>query len=403
MADSLVISLGAQCWVAKLMRDLFPHMDGPSGVFDWIGTTPAMVAHCLVDDFRTLCDPDRYRAMGKNGGNLQHTFYEEYIVRRLMMNQGRRGVALGNLLGLADYNSLLPALFIHNTQGGVHEMCDTLRRRGERLTVQLDHDGLKVLVWGIAIPYHHWTRYHYAQERIEEMMEEELGALHQELMRNVQVESFCLVGLLVIHGVPRRGLVADEVIPVAPIVRDMYATMKRIGLMSKLRGAKFSGPFWPAEKNDILDFLLSCENMMINATIERLAPHIHEVPGTRLAGLALLDADDDEVDSVAGPALADADDDEVDAVDKHEEDDDYALHKAFLYFKHDDEDSEHEHDDEENDLGVLILDRDAMDQGKFRVPRNVSNDDVHEDVKHNDEEDGRDEGAIIHSFLQSLD
>ena len=44
-----------------------------------------------------------------------------------------------------------------------------------------------------------------------------------------------------------------------------------------------------------------------------------------------------------------------------------------------------------------------MDQGKFRVPRNVSNDDVHEDVKHNDEEDGRDEDAIIHSFLQSLD
>ena len=44
-----------------------------------------------------------------------------------------------------------------------------------------------------------------------------------------------------------------------------------------------------------------------------------------------------------------------------------------------------------------------MDQGKFRVPRNVSNDDVHEDVKHDDEEDDRDEDAIIHSFLQSLD
>ena len=71
--------------------------------------------------------------------------------------------------------------------------------------------------------------------------------------------------------------------------------------------------------------------------------------------------------------------------------------------KHDDEDSEHEHDDEENDQDKLIIDRDAMDQGKFRVPRNVSNDDVHEDVKHNDEEDGRDEGAMIHSFLESLD
>ena len=104
------------------------------------------------------------------------------------------------------------------------------------MTEQLSQDGLKVLVWGIAIPYHHWTRYDYAQERIEEMMEEELGDLHQELMNNVQVESFCLVGLLVIHSVPRRDLVADQIIPAAPIVRDMYATMKRIGVISTLRG-----------------------------------------------------------------------------------------------------------------------------------------------------------------------
>ena len=49
-----VISLGAQCWVAKLIRDLFPHMNGPTGVFDWIGTCPSMVAHILVDDYNNV-------------------------------------------------------------------------------------------------------------------------------------------------------------------------------------------------------------------------------------------------------------------------------------------------------------------------------------------------------------
>ena len=63
-----------------------------------------------------------------------------------------------------------------------------------------------------------------------ELLARRARVLHRCLMDNVQVENFCLVGLLVIHGVPQTGLVADEVIPVAPIVRDMCAMMKRIGL-----------------------------------------------------------------------------------------------------------------------------------------------------------------------------
>ena len=180
------------------------------------------------------------------------------------------------------------------------------------MTDQLWQVGLKVLVWGIAVPYHHWVRHQYAQATMEEVMEEELINLHRCLIDNVQVESFCLVGLMVVHGVPQRGMVADRLIPLTPIVRDMFAMMKIMGVVSTLRGATFRGPAWADEKIDIYNFLCSCENMMQNATIERLAPYTHEVPGTRLARLALADGDGDEVDY--------DDEDEEDGV---YEDDDY--------------------------------------------------------------------------------
>ena len=131
MADSNVISLGAQCWVAKLIKDLFPHVNGPYGVFDWIGTCPTMVAHILVDDYNTLCNPAQYRVVGRNGGNLQNTFYEEHLMQRVLMNLDRRGLSLADM-GLHAYNYEIPALFIHNTEGGVHDMCRTLRPRGRR-------------------------------------------------------------------------------------------------------------------------------------------------------------------------------------------------------------------------------------------------------------------------------
>ena len=200
------------------------------------------------------------------------------------------------------------------------------------MTEQLDQDGLKVLVWGIAIPYRHWDRHQYAQAAIVEVMQEELRNLHHCLIHHVKVESFCLVGLLVVHGVPQRGMFADQEIFVAPIVRDMFVTMKKIGVISTLHGATFRGHAWDAEKTEIYKFLCSCEDLMYDATVERLAPYTHEVPGTRLAR----------------PALADGDsDDEVDSDDKDEEDD---IYEEDDKDKNDDEeDDEDEHDDEEDD------------------------------------------------------
>ena len=142
-----------------------------------------------------------------------------------------------------------------------------------------------------------------------ELLARRARVLHRCLMDSVQVENFCLVGLLVIHGVPQTGLVADEVIPVAPIVRDMCAMMKRIGLGSKLKGANFKGPTWFDEKNAIYNFLANCEWMMLNATMTRLAPDLNEVPGTRLAPM------------LAPLAMAGLDSDDYD-----EEEDDYSDH-----------------------------------------------------------------------------
>ena len=186
------------------------------------------------------------------------------------------------------------------------------------MTEQLDQDGLKVLVWGMAIPYRHLARHQYAQAAIEEVMQEELRNLHHCLIYDVGVERFCLVGLLVVHGVPQKGMVADQQIPVAPPVRNMFVTMKKIGVISTLHGATFRGHAWAAEKIDIYNFLCSCEDLMYDATIERPAPYTHELPRTRQAMtmLALADVDpDDEVDS-------DDEDEEDDEDDNIEQDDD---------------------------------------------------------------------------------
>ena len=197
------------------------------------------------------------------------------------------------------------------------------------MSEQLEAGGLKILVWGLAIPYHHWIQHDYLQDTVEEMMVEELRVLHGCLMDSVGVHNFCLVGLLVIHGVPQTGLVADEVIPVAPLIRDMCAMMKRIGLGSKLKGANFKGPTWFDEKNAIYNFLANCEWMMLNATMRRLAPDLNEVPGTRLAPM------------LAPLAMAGLDSDDYD-----EEEDDYSDDYNDDY---DEEDEEEEAKDDDHD------------------------------------------------------
>ena len=295
-----VISFGAQCWVSKLIRELWPDQQGATGVFDSIGTCPSMVAHILVDDYNTLCNPAMYRVVGRHEGCLQNVFYEDYLKDQVQMHLNQSGLSLADF-GLHAYTWEVPPLSMPNTENGVFAMCDTLRRRGRRMTEQLNEARLKVLLWGVALPYNHYVRARENGAPLEEMMQEELRNLYHSLQVQVGVEAFCLVGLMVIHGVPQKGMVADEQFAVTPIVRDMFVTMKKMGLTSKLKGEKWKGHAWADEKNDIFRFISNCENMMFDAAaVDMTSPFPHEVPRTSLAmpilGLAAVDSDVDEAD-----------------------------------------------------------------------------------------------------------
>ena len=302
MADMSVISFGAQCWVSKLIRELWPDQQGATGVFDSIGTCPSMVAHILVDDYNTLCNPAMYRVVGRHEGCLQNVFYEDYLKDQVQMHLNQSGLSLADF-GLHAYTWEVPPLSMPNTENGVFAMCDTLRQRGRRMTEQLNEARLKVLLWGVALPYNHYVRLRGNEAPLEEMMQEELRILYHSLQTQVGVEAFCLVGLMVIHGCPQKDMVADEQFAVTPIFRDMFVTMKKIGVTSKLKGEKWKGHAWADEKNDIFRFISNCENMMFAAaaaTVEMQSPYPYEVPRTSLAmpilGLAAGDSDVDEAD-----------------------------------------------------------------------------------------------------------
>ena len=261
-----------------------------------------------------------------------------------------------------------------------------------------------------------------------ELLARRARVLHRCLMDSVQVENFCFVGLLVIHSVPHRDLVADQIIPVVPIVRDMFATMKRIGLRSRLQGAKFKGPTWDDEKNAIYNFLSSCEWMMINATITRLAPDLNEVPGTRLAPrlapLVLAGLDSDDYDEEDDDYQDEEDDDYRGDEEEEEEDDDDDELPPLLPLPADgvlpghlpslpedeladppplpltgDEEEEDKHDDEVPPLLPRTGDVEEEDKHADEEVDKEDKDEEEED-KHDDEEDDKDEDA---SFLLSLD
>ena len=64
-----VIGLGGQCWVAKLLNRM---RKSPTHVFDWVATTPSMVADILEDGGAKLLGTMYYRLKGDNGGDIQH-------------------------------------------------------------------------------------------------------------------------------------------------------------------------------------------------------------------------------------------------------------------------------------------------------------------------------------------
>ncbi len=73
------VSLGAHCYPSQLLKTR--GLKRWSGPFDWIFSSPAMVRHCLRDDFTTLLDPaqvTRLRpATSDAPGRSEHAFYRD--------------------------------------------------------------------------------------------------------------------------------------------------------------------------------------------------------------------------------------------------------------------------------------------------------------------------------------
>ena len=55
------VALGTFCHVAAALRDC--GLRRWTGPFDWIFSTPAMIASCLSDDFETFLDPRQFRSV----------------------------------------------------------------------------------------------------------------------------------------------------------------------------------------------------------------------------------------------------------------------------------------------------------------------------------------------------
>ena len=152
-----VIGLGGQCWVAKLLKLL---RKSPTHVFDWVATTPSVVADILEDDGAKLLNTMYYRLKGDNGGHIQHEWYEAFVMKQ-MMHQGW----LSRDAGLVTQQMMhqgLPAMFQHNTEGGRTELLAKLQKRWKLMRTRLAGTQWKVLVYGCAIP---WSMYKKLPER----------------------------------------------------------------------------------------------------------------------------------------------------------------------------------------------------------------------------------------------
>ena len=299
-----MISLGSQCWVSKLLRESYPGLfvseqNVPTGVFDLIGTAPSMVAHVLTDHFQTLSNPGMYRPVGRRSGHFQNEFYEDLLREQALMYLDYYNLEIPDEAW--SFLNSPPALFRHNTEHGLQSMCETLARRGARMDSLLRNDNFKVLVWGMAIPYNHYVWAKRKQLPIEEIIQEELSTLFEALTNHLHLEHFCLVGLLVIANVPEQAMLHDKEYPVTFLVRDTFATMKRVAVTSSLHGATWKGHQWADERMRICRFLNSCEDLMYQASrasISAQAPTPSSVPFTSLALRSNLLALGDEVHEV---------------------------------------------------------------------------------------------------------
>jgi hypothetical protein len=78
----IVMSLGSLCFTARFLGEL--GVRAFAGPFDWIFSSPALVAHALNDDFAAFLDR---RLLVRNGGNTAgHSLYSPMLARTTVFN-----------------------------------------------------------------------------------------------------------------------------------------------------------------------------------------------------------------------------------------------------------------------------------------------------------------------------
>jgi hypothetical protein len=113
-----VLSLGALCFTAAFMQK---HRLRPfAGPFDWLFSSPRMVAHCIEDRFRTFLDASQYTCL--HAGKAGHRLYGPMV-------RGGGGDVIFN-----HHNPALPQDYQH------------FRRAAARFMAQLSAPGHKLLL-----------------------------------------------------------------------------------------------------------------------------------------------------------------------------------------------------------------------------------------------------------------
>jgi len=85
-----LLSLGTHCLTSMMLKTY--GLKRFSGPFDWIFSSPRMIAHCIEDDFRTFLDPDQYewvppeKRHPPNANICEHRFYRDRFGVRRMFN-----------------------------------------------------------------------------------------------------------------------------------------------------------------------------------------------------------------------------------------------------------------------------------------------------------------------------
>ena len=231
-----VIGLGGQCWVAKLLKLM---RTSRTHVFDWVATTPSMVADILEDDGAKLLNTMYYRLKGNNGGHIQHEWYEAFVMEQ-MRHQGWLSPDAG-LVTQQMMHQGLPAMFQHNKEGGPTELLAKLQKRWKLMRTRLVGTQWKVLVYGCAIP---WSMYKYkfGANNCDRVFDVELQVLFEKLKQK-RIDNFALVGLVVVHGVPAHEKFQEQRRVLSPEFTPNFqvAIRNTIPFESTLRGAHFQG------------------------------------------------------------------------------------------------------------------------------------------------------------------